>query len=83
MDHMAPNRQGNYKGNDHRATRPAQLANPRCGCGVDTNAASKQSEWQCDLNANAKLANRNKSNLEEIVAGWIVGGLMPTPMASD
>lgn len=36
----------------------------------------------CNLNSE-KLANRNKSNLEETVAMWNVKGMLPTPNASD
>jgi hypothetical protein len=36
----------------------------------------------CDLN-NPKLAERNKSNLEEEVAKMVVGGLLPTPLAGE
>ena len=35
-----------------------------------------------DLN-NEKLAQRNKSNLEEEVAKWVTSGLLPTPQASE
>ena len=36
----------------------------------------------CDLN-NPKLADRNKSNLEEEIAKMVVDGLLPTPICSD
>lgn len=36
----------------------------------------------CDLN-NPKLAERNKSNLEEVVAKAVVNGLLPTPQMQD
>jgi hypothetical protein len=36
----------------------------------------------CDLN-NPKLAERNKSNLEEEVAKVVVNGMLPTPLAGE
>jgi hypothetical protein len=36
----------------------------------------------CDLNSE-NLANRNKGNLEETVAGWVVHGFLPTPATRD
>jgi hypothetical protein len=36
----------------------------------------------CDLNSE-NLANRNHCNLEEVVAGWVVGGMLPTPTVND
>lgn len=36
----------------------------------------------CDLNSE-NLANRNKGNLEETIAGWVVNKLLPTPTADD
>lgn len=36
----------------------------------------------CDLN-NENIANRNKENLEETVASWVVSGMIPTPTARD
>lgn len=34
----------------------------------------------CDMNSE-NLANRNKGNLEETIAGWVVNGMLPTPTA--
>lgn len=36
----------------------------------------------CDLNSE-NLANRNHCNLEDVVAGWVVGGMLPTPTVND
>ena len=36
----------------------------------------------CNLNSE-KLANRNHCNLEEVIAGWCVGDMLPTPASRD
>lgn len=36
----------------------------------------------CDLNSE-NLSNRNHCNLEEVVTGWVVGGMPPTPTCND
>lgn len=36
----------------------------------------------CNLNS-VNLSKRNHSNLEEVVAGWVVSGMLPTPATRD